>query len=55
MRLAGTCGGSVRSLIPIKGFGRVAGSCLVGNHSLQFRLIGFIGDYSIVQLVLTFA
>jgi hypothetical protein len=31
------------------------GSRLVGDHSLQFRLVRFIGDHRIVQLVLTFA
>jgi hypothetical protein len=51
MRLSGTCGGTVRSLIFLPG----ANYSLVGDHSLQLRLVGIVGDHRSVQFVLAFA
>jgi hypothetical protein len=51
MRLSGTCGGAVGSLdLPVR---RDCG--LVGDHSLQLRLVGNIGDHGGMQFVLAFA
>ncbi|HVW87101.1 MAG TPA: hypothetical protein VHB50_20585 [Bryobacteraceae bacterium] len=36
-------------------FARVAQSRLVRDHALQYGLIGLVGDYRLVQLVLPFA
>jgi hypothetical protein len=51
MRLSGTCGGTVGSPI----FLNKLNYSLVGDHSLQLRLVGLIGDHRGMQLVLAFA
>jgi hypothetical protein len=53
LRLAGTCGGSVRSLVKtllVKALIR-----LVGDHALQLGLIGLVRNNAGVQFVLPFA
>jgi hypothetical protein len=52
MRLSGTCGGTVGSLSI---FLCKPDFSLVGDHSLQLRLVGLIGDHRGMKLILAFA